>query len=194
MLFWRFCNCVFFFFLGPAETRGRWSRWSWESAGVLVAPALTRIEKGKWKERQQSRGFLLELDTALTQLVNLPKACGTSITRARVTAYSLSNGCHSGSDRKRARTVGSVKRRRSQGKAANWKKKSWRRQQGNESERVKIRHSRKRVERGEGGSAHRPRELARVCPRSSLACTSSWTSGEPHRTSASSSANRGPNS
>ncbi|KAL7791919.1 hypothetical protein V8C37DRAFT_138895 [Trichoderma ceciliae] len=43
-------------------------------------------------------------------LVNLPKACG--ITRARVTAYSFSDGCHSGNERKnKPRTVGSIKRR-----------------------------------------------------------------------------------
>lgn len=53
----------------------------------------SRCERKAEKKEATEPGVLLELDTALTQLVNLRKAfscCGTGITRARVTAYKYS--------------------------------------------------------------------------------------------------------
>lgn len=150
---------------------------------------MTRIEKGKWKERQQGRGFCWSFDTALTQLVNLPKAFavqyhqgqgrGLQPLRTDVTAVT--------SEKKITRTVGSVKRRRSQGR----RKRSWRWQRGKESERAMLRHSgRKSVDRRERGSAHRPQQLARLCSSvSGLAPALGLQGSHP---SACWSANRGP--
>lgn len=89
----------------------------------VVVPVLTRIVKEKRKKRGNTAGGLLELDTALTQLVNLPKAffllryryhqgrghgLQAQPVRSDVTAVTSER------ERRERGLVGSVKRRRSQ--------------------------------------------------------------------------------
>lgn len=108
-------------------------------------------------------GVLLELRHRFDSARELAQSfCGTVSPGPGSRLTASSDGCHSGNEREKkiTRTVGSVKRRRSQGR----RKRSWRWQRGKESERARIRHSgRKSVDRGERGSAHRPQQLARLC-------------------------------